>query len=538
MNHKPGPTFWKKEFAWSYSTVERLAIAKTKRLGNIFREYARYCTVHGVQYIFKDNSSVIERCAWLIIVLTSFVCASILVHTMWLKFNSSPTVTAVKDTHLALYSLPFPAVNVCPMDKIKRLVAHKYVADRINVSYQESELDNFLNALTLFQHPLYSRMLHYINNGIGGFFSKLTTINITDFMLQVMPTCNEVFNACFWIGHSYNCCDLFSLQRSEEGFCYSFNSLTSVKKSACPMFSTLETETDTAYTNSTNWECVLRRNTAAGSTSGLQIFFKQFAKSERLINASIITGQPAVRVQVFYVNEYPESGMGSIVTAKKGTKLSIMVKPFVTISTDRIKHLPVVERFCYFPDEQHLSVSRSYTQKSCLIECRLNYLHRKCDCRPYYFNMLDNRIPICNSTQLLCIAQHNSELRFYSPPIGNIRGFLLTEMKSPLNCSQCLPTCHESVFDLDVDYSLDSLPLTRNSYGSVDIFYRNEGAVKYERDVTFGWIDLLVSFGGIAGLFLGFSLLTIIEFVYWGIKFLIYQYNKPSSSTNKITPKY
>jgi len=52
------------------------------------------------------------------------------------------------------------------------------------------------------------------------------------------------------------------------------------------------------------------------------------------------------------------------------------------------------------------------------------------------------------------------------------------------------------------------------------------------------FILFLVSFGGIAGLFLGFSLLTIIEFVYWGIKFLIYQYNKPSSSTNKITPKY
>jgi hypothetical protein len=103
----------------------------------------------------------------------------------------------------------------------------------------------------------------------------------------------------------------------------------------------------------------------------------------------------------------------------------------------------------------------------------------------------DNRIQICNSTQLLCIAQHNSELRFYSPPIGNTRGFLLTERKSPMNCSECLPTCHESVYDLDMDYSLDSQPLTRSSYGSVDIFYRNEGAVKYERDVTFGWIDLL-----------------------------------------------
>lgn len=63
------------------------------------------------------------------------------------------------------------------------------------------------------------------------------------------------------------------------------------------MFSALERPTDMALINSTNWECILRRNTAAGSTSGLQIFFKRFNNSERLINASKIIGQPAVRVR-------------------------------------------------------------------------------------------------------------------------------------------------------------------------------------------------------------------------------------------------
>jgi len=62
MRPKPERSaFWRKEFAWSYATVERLALAKSRRLGNILREYARYCTVHGVQYIFKDNSHLIER---------------------------------------------------------------------------------------------------------------------------------------------------------------------------------------------------------------------------------------------------------------------------------------------------------------------------------------------------------------------------------------------------------------------------------------------------------------------------------------------
>lgn len=39
--------------------------------------------------------------------------------------------------------------------------------------------------------------------------------------------------------------------------------------------------------------------------------------------------------------------------------------------------------------------------------------------------------------------------------------------------------------------------------------------VRYRREVLFGWVDLLVAFGGIAGLFLGFSLLSGVEILYY-----------------------
>uniref|UniRef100_A0A2S2P5V4 Uncharacterized protein n=1 Tax=Schizaphis graminum TaxID=13262 RepID=A0A2S2P5V4_SCHGA len=39
--------------------------------------------------------------------------------------------------------------------------------------------------------------------------------------------------------------------------------------------------------------------------------------------------------------------------------------------------------------------------------------------------------------------------------------------------------------------------------------------VRYRREVLFGWVDLLVAFGGIAGLFLGFSLLSGVEIIYY-----------------------
>lgn len=49
----------------------------------------------------------------------------------------------------------------------------------------------------------------------------------------------------------------------------------------------------------------------------------------------------------------------------------------------------------------------------------------------------------------------------------------------------------------------------------MNIEYLTWPIIKYKREVLFGWVDLLVSFGGIAGLFLGFSLLSGVEVIYY-----------------------
>jgi hypothetical protein len=52
---------------------------------------------------------------------------------------------------------------------------------------------------------------------------------------------------------------------------------------------------------------------------------------------------------------------------------------------------------------------------------------------------------------------------------------------------------------------------------TVEIHYQSANIVKYRTDVTFGWLDLMVAFGGIAGLFLGCSLLSGVEIIYYVI---------------------
>lgn len=50
---------------------------------------------------------------------------------------------------------------------------------------------------------------------------------------------------------------------------------------------------------------------------------------------------------------------------------------------------------------------------------------------------------------------------------------------------------------------------------TLDFHYQSANIVKYRTDVTFGFLDLLVSFGGIAGLFLGCSILSGVEILYY-----------------------
>lgn len=50
---------------------------------------------------------------------------------------------------------------------------------------------------------------------------------------------------------------------------------------------------------------------------------------------------------------------------------------------------------------------------------------------------------------------------------------------------------------------------------TLDFHFQSANIVKYRTDVTFGWLDLMVSFGGIAGLFLGCSIISGVEIVYY-----------------------
>lgn len=86
----------------------------------------------------------------------------------------------------------------------------------------------------------------------------------------------------------------------------------------------------------------------------------------------------------------------------------------------------------------------------------------------------------------------SENLKFFRPPADSAhRGFTVSEMHHPLECLHCLPACIESYYVDDEDITTDTQRRAQDSYGYLDLYYRSGGAVYYERDVTFGWQDLL-----------------------------------------------
>lgn len=160
--------------------------------------------------------------AWGAAVAASAVLATLLALSAWEDYVTSPTATVVKSTHWPLHAVPFPAVTVCPTTRVLAAPGERLLGDVAT----PAELRHVLSALSLLQHPFYARAATHLRAAGAGVLGRLSAVNVTTLMLQTLPPCAAIFLGCYWRGAQIDCCSEFRLQRSEAGFCYSFNSLT------------------------------------------------------------------------------------------------------------------------------------------------------------------------------------------------------------------------------------------------------------------------------------------------------------------------
>lgn len=206
-----------------------------------------------------------------------------------------------------------------------------------------------------------------------------------------------------------------------------------------------------------------------------------------------------------------------------GYSVDLLITMKQTYTTDDAKQLSVGQRKCIFQGEVPLDYYKNdvYSLSACMKQCRMKLVNKYCKCILPYYMPAKGSYQQCKISDFKCLQENRNNF---------------TSIKS---CSQCGLSCMNTVYESEkftkkyvrmlscndmkkvrkairnILYFSVILSSRKQEDFRVNIEFLTWPIIRYKREVLFGWVDLLVSFGGIAGLFLGFSLLSGVEIVYY-----------------------
>ena len=251
----------------------------------------------------------------------------------------------------------------------------------------------------------------------------------------------------------------------EVGFCYTFNSRISPYLSPKYLLATEKKfkKTDLQVVNFYDGDAL--------------------AVTQNIINnVNIITHGP---------NNVPTSSLKIMNTnPNRQGYSSLLMKPIEIRSEQETKNLFVFQRNCKFTTESSSEYfPQLYTQDLCHLECRMKKYKKLCNCMPFFYIHIKNDRQ-CDKRGLECIYENRFE-------VLNVE-----------DCG-CLKDCDDTKFLLQ---SINKMFWFHDSRVSWSI---RRSKITYQRKLIYGFIEALVQTGGNLGLFIGTSLLSFVELLYF-----------------------
>ncbi|CAG9560390.1 unnamed protein product [Danaus chrysippus] len=471
----------------SKRTKEQLAKAKSKdgpfsllatSLRHQTTEFFNNSTLHGVRYIAEKDRPFCEKFMWFSFTAIGTIATCIIIVSLWEKFQTNPTITGL-DTDFHNWDVPFPAVTICDIAPVDDDLLQEYVEKLWGDEPPENATDMLRWLATLSYKTIASQASQFVNNRnlVGGteFDIPEPALKPKDAVFSIVRHCDTIFYDCEWKGDSEECCDLLVPVFTEMGFCYAFNSRHAER--------TWPWQTQ----NEQFSELFIHETDAKWS-----FLFYSF-RNDTIINIYIHSTEEMAGLEQSAQHSWD----------RRVEKISFSVKH--TYTTEDARQLSIRQRHCIFADEQRLETSNIYTYSACMRQCRMQRSRSFCKCVPHFYPVI-NGYRYCTVKELECIAK-------YATAITDIT-----------HCS-CELGCSHTVYEVEKLTEIDTTKGT-TSTSFLETEFVSWPMVRYKREVLFGWVDLLgnyhnirlvyqMSFGGIAGLFLGFSLLSGVELIYY-----------------------
>ncbi|XP_017007674.3 pickpocket protein 19-like [Drosophila takahashii] len=451
---------------------------KSNGLIVLIKDYCSNCSLAGLAYMANSRLHFSERIFWLICVIVSTLGCYNLIRAYQQSFPTR-AVSIVYESLPPFSKWRFPSVSVCE-------VAHKGKLFHTMEDYVESlgldvaggypfEVESGIACIlfpVLYNENNLKGKCAVTNVSCSGPCAECPATGYRRILNWYGANCTDLFVECKLSGQKFDCCRYFRPLLTPFGRCYMLNSLL---------------------------------NNEPGSKYWLP---HDLDPADRKAVINVVT---QMEIQVFVMNaeDIPHTAFAppGLLAITAGLGKYMQFNQVVMENDPDVREVDSKIRSCLFPDENpKTSLYKAYSFSVCITECIREMQMKLCNCTAIMYNPnADKRYPDCDLKGYHCLEK----MRAIKP---DSRVLLSNNKKNNESCG-CLPSCNDG--DISAIYEPTTIVRTGNKYFNATLDMPFLPTDRYRRQAIRTRLDVVVSMGGMLGLFLGASILSAIEFIYY-----------------------
>ncbi|KAK3932274.1 Pickpocket protein 11 [Frankliniella fusca] len=427
-------------------------------------------SIHGFNHLTDEKRHIFERLLWFVFLVLGCWGAVEVSRSTWKHYQENPTVISMERDYKE-WNTSFPSVTICPTIKYDEASVEQKAEEMTHIQ-NKTKLKNFLMHLANATYDTFAEVPDDFEDEIKPteYMDLILAVKL-DFAYTVSGSNTEANNV-----------GMLQTTITEHGLCYAFNSDIAVYNSP-------------EYFKSKNKSLVQRNWSFFGSPLDGDVFAQVMD-----MNSGYLVYLHSSNETADFASQRLESPAGSYKT--------LDISALSIYTSEDAAGLDVSQRRCRFLVEPKnpLTLSPVYSYNLCRNECRMKLAQRRCGCVPHFYrpvreqtSCLPDKYRICDVKGMHCLAKDQDLMSTLRDPVT----------KKKVKCN-CLPPCDDVNYIIENDHTMPWFLGTNLKWGMTKY-----PRMRLKRDVIFGFIDVLVSVGGTAGLFLGCSVLSLIEIVYF-----------------------
>ncbi|XP_043275011.1 pickpocket protein 28-like [Venturia canescens] len=447
-----GRIFGEKPKAWeSAPQIGMDKIRARTDMGKYLVNFANSSTIHGLNHLAAPHRHPFEKFLAVVFILAALVCLILLSLIFWDRYQNQAVISIVDNDYRG-FTITQPSMMICPLEK--------YDENKFPTVFAKYGIEDTDEARGFFGFLSNATYEEFPNTPI---YSAVPSSKWLEILWELKPnveTDKRDQSSRSWIV-------------TERGLCLIFDSLIS------DYFSY-------EYWMEKNWTVVPLPE---------KIPSYRYEQREETRSINIITHAVfANSVNPINIPNYMKAGF----LIKRRHHAAIEINPTQIKTSAAVKSLSIYQRKCKNLGEDRLKLFPVYTQRMCSQECKFDRMLKRCGCYPHFARPLPG-IPICTARQLRCLGENHDE-------------FIQVYLTAAKTC-KCLPNCDTVTYE---DIEMGSIPMKEGSPMDAVLNYHIDfPSETIRRELLFGFLDFLTSVGGAAGLFLGASVISFVEIIYY-----------------------